>query len=927
MKKHLALVLALVMVLTSFSFVSAAPDFSDIEGATYENAVKRLELLGILEGYPDGTFKPEDSITRAEFAAVAIRAKGLEGVAVAAAGLPSGFSDVPAGHWASGFVGTAASTGIVNGIGNGLFAPAAPVKYEEAVTMLVRALGYEPEAQTKGGYPFGYLVVAEEIGLLDDARGVQGTWATRGLVAQLTDNAMEIPMMVSIGFGDNVRWVVSGSAEHGGNEVYLLNSLGVDEYEGIVMENFRVNSRLDADEIKLFDLDAEKTVDLEITESVDVDAILGLEVTAWAMDDVVFAVTVDTDADLVAYDTVSAADEDDADLVVLDDTFDWAVRDENYGDATVYVNNEDVAVEDAEGFGRIVMNDDDEIVFAYLFDFDDFGVVTEIDDTDMEFVNIETRRMDTLELDEAEEVYVFTKEFAAASLEDVAEDMSVFYWVDGDDNYYIVAFEAMVEGNLDLVRVRDNRVNVEGTNYTKASMAAYSNDELDNINLWDSNAFTQIEELVDENVIVYLDVDGKAMLLTTDVSITTTVYGVVTWYSEGKTDEITVFNGEGEEVEYTFADRDPQFSGDKEDWRTTNNVYSVGLELDKDSEALQFTTGKSIEAATGSAIKNTDNERITIGTEVYYIDEDTVIIAATDKNSSDVTVLDPSVIKYEDLVDKTFATATEVQFIEGTGRDLALLVFVDPEFSATDDDAMFGIVTVDEERVGSDYYVTMDVAGEGEAEYTLSARKDLRKGDLVKFTLNNDGEVVTSDIDTLRSLTKTSGFVADVRGDYIFDGSTYYRVKTDSTLFYTVTETGAFDREIGFGRINDGDRVVVLADDNHNAKVVIDITPFVGASTVNDNSMTFTATGSSIEVKNIKFDSATTDAKNTYTVKVTGDASTTAVYSPSVTLLGTEEYQNAMFNVEIEKSGFYDVELIRVADEKVIGTDRVYLEK
>src|SRR5690554_4076424 len=278
MKKHLALVLALVMVLTSFSFVSAAPDFADVAGTEFENAVNRLELLEILKGYPDGTFKPEDSITRAEFAAVAVRAKGLSGVAEAAAGLPSGFSDVPAWHWAAGYVGTAGSTGIVNGIGNGLFAPAAPVKYEEAVTMLVRALGYEPEAQTKGGYPYGYLVVAEEIGLLDGARSTTGSFATRGLVALLTDNAMEIPMMVSIGFGDNVRWVVSGSKEHGGDEVYLLHSLGVDEFEGIVMENFHVNSRLDADEIRVKDLSDDSMVTLEVTGSVDVNAILGLEV-------------------------------------------------------------------------------------------------------------------------------------------------------------------------------------------------------------------------------------------------------------------------------------------------------------------------------------------------------------------------------------------------------------------------------------------------------------------------------------------------------------------------------------------------------------------------------------------------------------------------------------------------------------------------
>src|SRR5690554_613130 len=141
-------------------------------------------------------------------------------------------------------------------------------------------------------------------------------------------------------------------------------------------------------------------------ENVDVNAILGLEVTAWAKDDVVFAVTVETDADLVAYDSVADATEDDVELVVLDDTFEWAEDDADYGDAVVYVNNEKVDdLEDAVGFGRIVMNDDDEIVFAYLFDVEEYGVVVSIDEDDLEFISIEAGGEEVLELDDAEEIY------------------------------------------------------------------------------------------------------------------------------------------------------------------------------------------------------------------------------------------------------------------------------------------------------------------------------------------------------------------------------------------------------------------------------------------------------------------------------------------------------------------------------------------
>jgi len=329
-KRILSLVLALVMVLGTFSFSLATP--SDVAGTEYEEAVDRLILLEILTGYPDGSFRPENNITRAEFAAVALRARGLEYTAQAAKGLPTGFSDVPASHWASGYVGAAAKAGIVNGIGNGKFAPEAPVKYEEAVTMLVRALGYEVDAQAKGGYPHGYLIVANEIGLLDEVRGIPGAPATRGMVAQMTDNALEIPMMIQVGFGDEAKWVITGTKEYP-QKITLLNKLDVDEITGDVIATFRIDSSLDNDEIKIKELNG-KTTTFEITENIDADAVLGAGVTAWVKDDVIFSISIGYDvkidvekyvfeADQIAMDEITAVDEDEVELYVKDDEFDW----------------------------------------------------------------------------------------------------------------------------------------------------------------------------------------------------------------------------------------------------------------------------------------------------------------------------------------------------------------------------------------------------------------------------------------------------------------------------------------------------------------------------------------------------------------------------------------------------------------------------
>ena len=84
------------------------------------------------------------------------------------------FGDVPASHWAAGYVAFASDRGIINGYGNGMFGPTDPVTYEQMAKMLVCAWGYGDMAEERGGYPDGYLDMALELGILDDP-ALEGT--------------------------------------------------------------------------------------------------------------------------------------------------------------------------------------------------------------------------------------------------------------------------------------------------------------------------------------------------------------------------------------------------------------------------------------------------------------------------------------------------------------------------------------------------------------------------------------------------------------------------------------------------------------------------------------------------------------------------------------------------------------------------------
>lgn len=108
-------------------------NFSDTTGTWYETAVEELAGRKIVAGVGDNRFEGERSITRAEFAAILVRALGLP---------PSGrtaFADVPADAWYCGAVSAAADYGIVNGVGNGLYQPAATITRQEVMVMIARA--------------------------------------------------------------------------------------------------------------------------------------------------------------------------------------------------------------------------------------------------------------------------------------------------------------------------------------------------------------------------------------------------------------------------------------------------------------------------------------------------------------------------------------------------------------------------------------------------------------------------------------------------------------------------------------------------------------------------------------------------------------------------------------------------------------------
>lgn len=130
---------------TAVPITEPGKTFADIMFSPAITAIEGLASRGIIEGKPGDLFDPDGNMTRAEFAAIVIRALGFT------AEESGQFSDVPAGAWYAGFVDAAAAYGIVTGDGSGNFNPMGTIARQEAAVMVARAAalcGLDTEMET-----------------------------------------------------------------------------------------------------------------------------------------------------------------------------------------------------------------------------------------------------------------------------------------------------------------------------------------------------------------------------------------------------------------------------------------------------------------------------------------------------------------------------------------------------------------------------------------------------------------------------------------------------------------------------------------------------------------------------------------------------------------------------------------------------------
>ncbi len=256
LKKAISAVIALAvagsMIPASFAAKLTLTDVADT--ASYATAVNTLVALGVINGYEDNTFLPDNLITRAEVTKVVVAALNQTEAAEGMTG-STGFADVADDFWANGFINAGVQIGFINGMEDNKFAPQDNVTYAQIVKMLVASMGYEEYAQYMGGWPNGYLSIANSEGITAGVKASANDNVTRAQVAQLVYNALNTPIVENTGMeyssaGILVPTIAKMDGKNGNYYKTLLTE-NFDAYmvEGYVVDTVKTSESLEADQV------------------------------------------------------------------------------------------------------------------------------------------------------------------------------------------------------------------------------------------------------------------------------------------------------------------------------------------------------------------------------------------------------------------------------------------------------------------------------------------------------------------------------------------------------------------------------------------------------------------------------------------------------------------------------------------------------
>ena len=799
MKKILSLVLVIALVLGSFSFAFAATP-SDVVDTDCEEAVEVLMALGIVNGYEDGTYKPTKVVTRAEMAKLLIVELGYGDLI----GGTANFSDT-AGHWAEGYISLAAGLGLVNGYPDGTFRPDNTVSYDEAITMAVRALGYN-DASLTGTWPTNYKIKALNLGLLDDVT-VSAAGADRCGVAIMLYN------LLFEAYGDvnaDDEWVVNeddeGDAKQIIDKVGELKTEQFISYEDVYDEDDALDTVIDLTPYLYHIVDYYENADEEVAyiDDVHTSELVLDEVTGWSddytgedADDDVYTVDVDSD-DAVMYNYT--------DNITSGAFLNGALSGTAF--TAIYLD-EDGMDKWADGNDDGDFDQSELIAVIATMITDTVLVQSDYDKWDDE-INATTDIQLPVDDDEDFDVDRLVVMGDVDAVEDIEEDDVIEIYEPWDYDY------EDEDDTLTLMVIRDS-VTGEIEEYDGEDSIVIDGVELDYGDAFDDD-YISSEDLGDEYT-AFLDSEGEiAFLDLVETAMTAEDFAVVVGVANGTVSEdwgdldvddapqikllttdndiviydITTddFDFDGDVETVSIGDLTLTFDGDETDEIEISNVAMGDLviyDMDSDGEIESILLSDDDFDFMGADGEDYDEPVLAGG---YLVEDATIVFDITDEDEDDWEVIDMDQLDLDDDADVVFVTE------DGDNEVIVMVVEGNDQDTTVD---VFAIITKVTMTIDGDDVIQKLVGffdGEADVMYTDDDDDfDDKYLDEYLMALEVDGEVESTSVEAV----DFEGIIDNINGDFVKVGGSYHEIDAEVVVY-----------EISFEDDGDVDEVTVI---------------------------------------------------------------------------------------------------------------------
>ena len=800
MKKSLVVILTIAVLLFAFSGLAVANE--------REDAAQRLLSFGVIEGFPDGSLGLERDITRAEFARIVVLARGLGDAAEVLQGTQTTFSDVGAGLWFTGWINVASAQGIIMGYPDGTFRPNANISYAEAVTMVLRTLGYNDNLP--GVWPHSYLVMGADLSI------------TSGVFTNATDNAVRGSVFVMLNRAfDNyvVRWdpealrFVEDTTLEGHTFTLLQWMLRAREsVRGIVIDNLHTDTSLRDNEIVLrvtrttiVDRDTIVRYDEDVFRltgpDLDPNALLGLEVELFHNDSDVYFVNIRTadrdilidilDAEVSRTDNSIALTNRDARVnlapnarvVIFNASGEVDIRDAFRDDDNRTVIDRAIA---EDSYGRFVL-ERGQIAFAWIFEGpQEFaGVVTNVNNNRVEYFAGEGDDR-TLNLNDYDNVIVLDGQLRTGDVEQIDTDSVIYAWVNEDNELFLVTVNNVQEGTM--TSANRSRVTVDGVNISvdrfsngKGTTISDTNNEIVEWYYTGARGLSDlVDNLIGEEVVVARDLIGQARhIVGVTAGSSGLQYGIAV--SSGGTRSIDIFTQEGNVVSYNFARgmSSSDFTaatGIANPLTSAQNYFSHFAVNDQDFVFVEFRVNRSGEVSyirhlgtnsnptnpTSTVVTNLrdvgNGSIVLTGNVTRFITSRTIIMGAPAGTRDED---DLEVIRWNSIAGQTPGGAEAIVWAPSTGNanDAAFIVFTGNFDNLSSDDNSFAVVHGAATQGGDRLWrMAMQVAGsQATSENVLVAAERggnaIPRNSIIEFRLNSvdEARIVTNNTDVTRT--------------------------------------------------------------------------------------------------------------------------------------------------------------------------------